>query len=142
MEEIAEVSRHYTRRFLEILVAGKLWNVPLEFKFSPGLTMTDLEASMRDFESYHSKIAMPPKEAMNNVQVFNFDDTSWSSGPCYPASAHSHNATIYVSAGGRQWAQDFFLWSSLGGRSQQMLRLIFKVQADDVVPYFDGIYSR
>jgi len=97
---------------------------------------------MRDFESYHSKIAMPPNDAMTNVQVFNFDERSWNSGACYPAGAHSHNATIYVSSGGSQWAQDFFLWSSLGGRSKQMLRLIFKVQGEEIVPYFDGIYSR
>lgn len=123
-------------------MAGKLWNIPLEFKFSPGLTMADLEASVRDFESYSSRMIMPPEDALNNVQVFNFDERSWNSGPAYPIGAGSHNATIYVSGSGREWAQDFYLWSSLGGRSKQMLRLIFKVQGDDIVPYYDGIYSR
>jgi hypothetical protein len=141
MQAIAEVSNHYTKRFLELLATGKRWNIPLEFKFSPGLTMADLESALADFESYHSRLVVPPEAALSNVKIFNFDDTTWNSGPVFPKGAASHNATIYVSAGGRQWAQDFYLWSSLGGRTGQILRLVFKVEGEDIVTYFDGIYA-
>lgn len=142
MEEIAEVSRIYTKRFLELVCSGKRYNIPLEFKFSAGLNMADLDSSLNEFESFNGHMVIPPIEAVSNVQVFNFDDRKWSSGPCFPKGAQSHNATIYVSSGGRQWSQEFYLWSNVRGRTKEVLKLIFKVEGNDIKVYYDGIYGQ
>jgi len=122
MEEIAEVSKHFTRRFLKLLVAGQYWGIPLEFKLAPGVTADDIDHSVREFEISSSRLVMPPEAAFASVQVFNFDDSKWNSGPC-PKGVASHNTIIYVSDFGAKWVQDFFLWSA-AGRSKHMVKLV------------------
>ncbi len=138
MEEIAQVSKHFTKRFMLLLVKGQYWGIPLEFKLAPGVTAEDIDHSVRDFEVTASRLVMPPEAAFNSVQVFNFDDTQWSSGPL-PRGVSSHNTIIYVSDFGARWVQDFFLWSA-AGRSKHMVKLVFRVAGEDVVASYDGIW--
>lgn len=139
MEEILQLSKHYTKRVLQLLVAGQYWGIQREFKLAPGLTAEEIDQAVRDFELSSSRLIMPPETAFASVQLFNFDDRQWNSGPL-PRGAVSHNTIIYVSDGGSKWTQDFFLWSAMG-RSRHMLKLVFRVVGEDVVVSYDGIYQ-
>lgn len=139
MEEIVTLSQEPTRRILKLLTAAQYWGIPREFKMSPGLTVDDIEHSIREFEVTAYRLVMPPEQAFSSVKVFNFDDRQFSSGPV-PRGATSHNTIIYVSDFGTKWVQDFFLWSA-SGRTRHMLKLVFRGNARDLQTYYDGIMA-
>ena len=139
MEEIVEVSKHHTKRVLQLLVSGQYWGIKREFKLAPGLTVEEIDQGVRDFELSYSRIIMPSEAALSSVQVFNFDDRQYNSGPL-PRGSASHNTIIYVSDGGNKWAQDFYLWSAIG-RSRHTLKLVFRRVGEEVTVSYDGIYQ-
>ncbi|CAN5325522.1 hypothetical protein BH11CYA1_BH11CYA1_21160 [soil metagenome] len=139
MEEIVELSKHYTKRVLQLLVAGQYWGIQREFKLAPGLTVEEIDQGVRDFELSYSRLVMPAETVLSSVQVFNFDDRQYNSGPL-PRGSNSHNTIIYVSDGGSKWAQDFYLWSAIG-RSRHTLKLVFRKVGEEVIVSYDGIYQ-
>jgi hypothetical protein len=137
MEDIAALSREPTKRILKLLTAAQYWGIPREFKMSPGLTVDEIEHSIREFEVTAYRLVMPPEQAFNSIKIFNFDDQQYTSGPL-PRGATSHNTIIYVSDFGTRWVQDFFLWSATG-RTKHVLKLVFRSNGRDVDTSYDGI---